>query len=182
MGLLKPSKGNLIVDGQNIYDPQKPEILFSWRKAIAHVPQNIYLSDSSIAENIAFGIPKEKISMKRVKECAKSAQIEKFINSLEKGYSTFVGERGIKLSGGQRQRIGIARALYKRSSILIFDEATSALDNETEVATIDGLKNLGDHLTTIIIAHRLSTLKYCDKIITLDKGKVKSLENSKDFL
>ena len=120
--------------------------------------------------------------MKRVKECAKSAQIEKFINSLEKGYSTFVGERGIKLSGGQRQRIGIARALYKRSSILIFDEATSALDNETEVATIDGLKNLGDHLTTIIIAHRLSTLKYCDKIITLDKGKVKSLENSKDFL
>ena len=132
MGLLAPTKGQILLSGQDLYDPSCPERLLAWRKSIAHVPQNIYLADSSIAENIAFGVSCDCIDMDRVERVAQQAQISGFIESLPGGYASFVGERGVRLSGGQRQRIGIARALYKQASLIILDEATSALDMKTE--------------------------------------------------
>jgi ABC-type multidrug transport system fused ATPase/permease subunit len=168
MGLLKPTKGFLRIDNQ-IIDEENHR---SWQIIIAHVPQAIYLSDTSLAENIAFGIEVDKIDMKRVKEAAEKAQIAETIEALPQKYKTFVGERGIRLSGGQRQRIGIARALYKKAQVIVFDEATSALDNETELAVMEGIENLADDLTILIVAHRVSTLKRCDKIFRMDKGEV----------
>jgi len=141
----------------------------SWQVRIAHVPQNIYLSDSTIEENIAFGIPVNEINHQRVKEAAKQAQIADMIDSSENGYQTLVGERGVRLSGGQRQRISIARALYKKADVLIFDEATSSLDTETEEVVMSAIDKLGENLTILIIAHRLTTLKGCNKIVKLDK-------------
>ena len=182
MGLLKPSKGAIYIDGLNIFSPENHKRLLAWRKSIAHVPQNIYLSDSTIAENIAFGIPKNLISMSLVKKAAKRAQIDKFIESQKKGYSTIVGERGIKLSGGEKQRICIARALYKKAKILIFDEATSSLDVETEIAIINVIEKLNKDLTIIMIAHRESTLKRCNKIIKLDTGKIIAIETPEKLL
>ena len=140
MGLLKPIEGNLIVDGKKIYKRNQPQKLFQWRLAISHVPQNIFLSDNSIAENIAFGISQKDIDMKRVIKAAETAQIADFIEASKLKYNTKIGENGIKLSGGQRQRIGIARALYQNSQIIVFDEATSALDNKTEDNVIQSLK------------------------------------------
>ena len=124
------------------------------------------------AENIAFGVPNELIDFKRVKLAANLAQIDDFIEKSENGYNTFVGERGVQISGGQRQRIGIARALYKQCEVLIFDEATSALDNQTEQEVMDAIYKLNSDLTILIIAHRLTSLKDCDKIIELHKGKI----------
>ena len=163
MGLLSPTTGALNIDEQLITSENKR----SWQLHIAHVPQTIYLSDSTIEENIAFGIPKEQIDHQQVKKVAKQAQIAKLIEGWKDGYQTFVGERGIRLSGGQRQRIGIARALYKKANVLIFDEATSALDNDTEQAVMDAIEGLGRDLTILIIAHRLTTLKVCDQIVKL---------------
>jgi len=163
MGLLEPSAGRITVDGI-VLDRRE---LRSWQRNIAHVPQVIYLADASLAENIAFGVPPGNIEMKRVKEAARKAHIDDFIESSPQGYQALVGERGIRLSGGQRQRIGIARALYKQASILIFDEATSALDHETEQAVMHEIEELSSDLTILIIAHRLSTLKKCDQIIEL---------------
>ncbi len=163
MGLLPATEGNLIIDDQPINDKNQR----SWQAHIAHVPQNIYLSDSSIEENIAFGISKDKIDHQQVKIAAQQAQIDKLIEQWPEGYNTFVGERGVRLSGGQRQRIGIARALYKKANVLIFDEATSALDNETEREVMEALKYLGSEITVLIIAHRLTTLKNCDKVVRL---------------
>jgi len=170
MGLLPPTEGSLTIDDVSI----NPENRRSWQKNIAHVPQNIYLSDGSIEENIAFGIPKEKIDHQQVEKAAKQAQIAELIEGWSKGYNTFVGEHGIRLSGGQRQRVGIARALYKREAkVLILDEATSALDNETEKSVMESIENLGRELTILIIAHRLTTLKGCDQIVELSKDGVK---------
>ena len=152
MGLLKPTAGEVLVDDVDINDPSNPRILPSWRATISHVPQNIYLSDNSIAENIAFGVKKESIDMDRVKLAAKKAQISEFIESSSGSYESFVGERGIRLSGGQRQRIGIARSLYKTSSILVFDEATSALDETTEQSVMNSIQSLGNEQTIILIA------------------------------
>jgi len=166
MGLLPATEGELIIDNQIINTQNRR----AWQAHIAHVPQNIYLSDSTIEENIAFGIEKEKIDHQRVKNAAQHAQIAHLIEQWKDGYQTFVGERGIRLSGGQRQRIGIARALYKQANVLIFDEATSALDNETEQAVMDAIEDLGKEITVLIIAHRLTTLKGCDKIVKLDKN------------
>lgn len=166
MGLLPETEGELIIDNQIINTQNRR----AWQAHIAHVPQNIYLSDSTIEENIAFGIEKEKIDHQRVKNAAQHAQIAHLIEQWKDGYQTFVGERGIRLSGGQRQRIGIARALYKQANVLIFDEATSALDNETEQAVMDAIEDLGKEITVLIIAHRLTTLKGCDKIVKLDKN------------
>ena len=132
MGLLRPTKGTIYVDGKDIHDQEYPNRIRSWRRSISHVPQDIFLSDSTIAKNIAFGIDENLISFKKLKECAKKAQIHEFITSTKDGYSTKVGERGVRLSGGQLQRIAIARALYRNSKILVFDEATSALDKTTE--------------------------------------------------
>lgn len=163
MGLLKPSSGRITVDG-TVLDERN---LRSWKRNIAHVPQAIYLADTSLAENIAFGIPPENIDMKRVNEAARQAHIADFIESSPEGYQALVGERGIRLSGGQRQRIGIARALYKQATVLVFDEATSALDHETEQAVMEAIEGLSADLTILIIAHRLTTLKNCTQIIEL---------------
>ena len=172
MGLLTPTTGRLLVDGEDLHDPAHPERLVAWRAAIAHVPQSIYLADSSIAENIAFGVPRHQIDLARVKQAAAQAQIAGFIEAGQHGYESFVGERGIRLSGGQRQRIGIARALYKQAKVLVFDEATSALDTSTEQAVMAAVEGLSSQLTIVIIAHRLSTVQGCDRVVYLEKGKV----------
>jgi ATP-binding cassette subfamily B protein len=145
----------------------------AWQAHIAHVPQNIFLSDSTIEENIAFGTPIEKIDHQQVKKAAKEAQIGESIAQWKDGYQTLIGERGIRLSGGQRQRVSIARALYKKADVLIFDEATSALDSETEESVMKAIEGLEEKLTILIIAHRLTTLKGCDRVVKLDKDNVK---------
>ena len=172
MGLLEPTCGRVLVDGADLHDPDHQERLPGWRAAIAHVPQNIYLADNSIAENIAFGVPTQQIDIDRVKQAAAQAQIASFIEASQDGYQTFVGERGIRLSGGQRQRIGIARALYKQARVLVLDEATSALDIATEQAVMDSLNHLSNKLTIMMIAHRLSTVRRCDRVIKLDNGRL----------
>ena len=171
MSLLLPSKGKVLVDGKTI----GLNNLKGWQKNIAHVPQTIFLSDSSIEENIAFGISLSNIDNKRVKWAAKQAQIDDIIDSWPKGYKTIIGERGIRLSGGQRQRIGIARALYKSAKVIIFDEATSALDNNTEIEIIKSIEALQKDLTIIIVAHRLTSLKNCEMIVEIEKGNIKRL-------
>ena len=172
MGLLAPTGGQILVDNLDLHDSNHPERLLAWRSAIAHVPQNIYLADCSIAENIAFGISKDQIDFDRVRLAAQQAQIASFIEASPDGYDSFVGERGIRLSGGQRQRLGIARALYKQAQVLILDEATSALDNDTEQAVMDAINQLDRNLTVVMIAHRLSTVAKCDRVIRLDHGRV----------
>jgi ABC-type multidrug transport system fused ATPase/permease subunit len=172
MGLLAPSGGRVLVDGADLHDPAHPERLAAWRAAIAHVPQSIYLADSSIAENIAFGVPRQQIDLARVKQAAEQAQIASFIEASPEGYRSFVGERGIRLSGGQRQRIGIARALFKQARVLVFDEATSALDTGTEEALMAEVEGLSKELTIVMIAHRLGTVQRCDRIIRLEHGSV----------
>lgn len=172
MGLLSPTQGKILVDELDLHDPGHPERLLAWRASLAHVPQSIYLADSSIAENIAFGVPKEKIDFDRVRLAAEQAQIASFIEASPDGYDSFVGERGIRLSGGQRQRLGIARALYKQAQVLILDEATSALDNDTEQAVMDAINQLDRNLTVVMIAHRLSTVAKCDRVIRLDHGRL----------
>ncbi len=177
MSLLSPAVGNVSVDNQIITDKNKN----AWRARIAHVPQNIYISDSTIEENIAFGVPEYEINHQKVREVARRAQISELIEGWKEGYKTPVGECGIRLSGGQRQRIGIARALYKKSDVLIFDEATSALDNDTEDAVMKAIESLRGELTILIIAHRLSTLKKCNKIIKLTKSKGIEIVRYKDI-
>ena len=172
MGLLAPSAGRVLVDGADLHDPAYPERLAAWRAAIAHVPQSIYLADSSIAENIAFGVPRQQIDLARVQQAAAQAQIASFIEASPEGYGSFVGERGVRLSGGQRQRIGIARALYKQARVLVFDEATSALDTGTEEAVMAAVEGLSKELTIVMIAHRLSTVQRCDRVIRLAQGAV----------
>jgi ATP-binding cassette subfamily B protein len=168
MGLLIPTEGEILVDDQCVSGNH----LRAWQQSIAHVPQNIYLADTTLAENIAFGVPVNDIDMNRVQQAARQAQIADFIESHPEGYKAYVGERGIRLSGGQRQRIGIARALYKQASVLVFDEATSALDNDTEQAVMNAIEGLSRDLTILLIAHRLTTLHRCDIIVELENGKV----------
>ncbi len=177
MALLMPCEGRLLVDEEPIVGPR----VRSWQRTIAHVPQSIYLSDSTMAENIAFGVSREKIDLERVRIAAHQAQIADFIESRPEGYDALVGERGVRLSGGQRQRIGIARALYKQASVLILDEATSALDNATEQSVMDSIDSLDRDLTVLLIAHRLSTIKRCDSIVELAQGRVKA-EGSYDAI
>ncbi len=169
MGLLQPTDGTIQIDGK----PLSAANNRAWQAHIAHVPQAIFLADSTIEENIAFGIPKSKIDHTLVKQAAQQAQIADIIESWPKKYKTYVGERGIRLSGGQRQRIGIARALYKQANVIIFDEATSALDNDTEQAVMQAIESLGNELTILIIAHRLTTLKNCIQIVELADGGIK---------
>ena len=140
--------------------------------AVLHVPQHIFLADASLTENIAFGVPVEDVSMERVREAASRAMIAEFIDNEPAGYATMVGERGIRLSGGQRQRIGIARALYKQASVLVFDEATSALDSQTEQSIVHSLAGLDREVTVMLVAHRLSTLKDCDMIVEMNDGRI----------
>jgi ATP-binding cassette, subfamily B, bacterial PglK len=168
MALVRPVEGRILVDGQ----PVAEAVQRSWQRSIAHVPQNIYLADTTIAANIAFGVPQDRIDMDRVRDAARRAQIADFIESRAGGYQAIVGERGVSISGGQRQRIGIARALYKQASVLIFDEATNALDTATEAAVMESIDDLDRELTIIFVAHRLSTLQSCDQVIRIDGGRI----------
>ncbi len=168
LGLLQPQRGHITVDGLPLIGEQ----LRSWQSGIAHVPQQIYLSDATIAENIAFGLPREQIDMDRVQQSAKLAHLADFIEQRSLAYQEMVGERGVRLSGGQRQRIGIARALYKQASVIVFDEATSALDNTTEKEVMAAIEGLGHHLTIILIAHRLSTIQNADVVFKFQSGRV----------
>ena len=177
MGLLSPTNGELIIDQKKLTRENRR----SWQIHIAHVPQNIYLSDSTIEENIAFGVPLKDIDHLRVQEAAKQAQISDMIDDSKDGYQTLVGERGVRLSGGQRQRISIARALYKKADVLIFDEATSALDNDTENEVMKAIEGLGEKLTILIIAHRLSTLQTCNRVVKLDKNNVFHIGSYEDI-
>jgi len=169
LGLLTPQDGALLVDGQIINESN----LKSWQANLGYVPQYIYLSDDTVARNIAFGIPDEKIDLATLEHAARLANIDNFIkNELPDGFDTVIGERGIRLSGGQRQRIGIARSLYHDPPVLIFDEATSALDGITEQTILVAMQNIAKLKTIIIIAHRLTTVKHCDLVYMIDKGKV----------
>ena len=168
MNLLQPTEGSISIDGKLLQKVNSK----GWQKHIAHVPQSIYLKDASILENIAFGVPDGLIDLDRVMRAAKFSHLSTVIENLPEGYHTTVGERGVQLSGGQRQRIGIARALYKEADVLIFDEATSALDAETESEVMKSISALNKDLTVFIIAHRLSTLKNCTKIVELADGEI----------
>tara|TARA_X000000950_G_scaffold286857_1_gene397078 strand:- start:653 stop:2443 length:1791 start_codon:yes stop_codon:yes gene_type:complete len=171
LGLIEPSSGTFEVDGKVITNENSR----SWQKSIGYVPQNIYLSDDSVESNIAFGLDSKYINKDTVEKASKIANLHNFvIEELPNQYKTIIGERGIRLSGGQRQRIGIARALYHNPQVLILDEATSALDNQTEIAVMDALDNLSENITVIMIAHRLTTVKKCDKIFLLEDGKIKN--------
>jgi len=164
LGLLEPQAGSLRVDGV----PIDAGNVAAWQRAIGYVPQHIYLADASIAENIAFGVPRADIDAQAVERAARAAQIHDFIaNELKDGYATPIGDRGIRLSGGQRQRIGIARALYRDPPVLFMDEATSALDNETEAALTAAIRGLSGHKTIVVIAHRQASLAGCDTVVSL---------------
>jgi ABC-type multidrug transport system fused ATPase/permease subunit len=168
LGLIQPTKGNIFVFGKDLF--LMPNLLEIWHGKVAHVPQHIYLSDSSFAANIAFGVSAESIDNSRVRYAAQKACISTLIEASPHGYDTLVGERGVRLSGGQRQRIGIARAFYKNADLLVLDEATSALDNRTESEVTQAIDGLSDDLSLIVIAHRLSTLRNCDRIIVIENG------------
>ena len=170
LGLLEAQKGSLEVDGEIITKQNSR----SWQRSIGFVPQHIFLSDNTITENIAFGVEPKDINQEMVEKASKIANLHNFVmDELPKQYKTTIGERGVRLSGGQRQRIGIARALYRNPQILILDEATSALDNQTEKLVMGAINNLSKHITVIIVAHRLTTVKNCDTIFLLDKGQLK---------
>lgn len=170
MGLLKPASGEISIDRTPLTEQNR----LAWQSRISHVPQNIFIADATIAENIALGIKKQDIDMKRVRACARAAQIADFIEGSRKGYAAPVGERGVALSGGQRQRLAFARALYKRAEVLVLDEATSALDFETEREVMRCVSELGTQITVLIIAHRIQTLRDCDTIYQLDQGRISS--------
>lgn len=171
LGLLRPNYGAIKVDEVSILDRQ----LRAWQQSLGYVPQDIFLTDSTVAANIALGIPLEQIDHEQVIHCSRMAQVHDFIiKDMPEQYHTLVGERGVRLSGGQRQRIGIARALYHNPAVLVFDEATSALDTVTERAVMEAIDAIAQQKTIIIIAHRLSTVKNCNQIVLLDQGKVKA--------
>ncbi|MBK5944766.1 ABC transporter ATP-binding protein [Halorhodospira halophila] len=169
LGLLRPTEGAITVDGEPVTDTN----LRAWQQALGYVPQEIFLTDASVAENIALGVPPERIDHEQVERCARMAQLHDFVvHEMPQQYETVVGERGVRLSGGQRQRIGIARALYHDPSVLVFDEATSALDNVTEKAVMEAIDALQNQKTIILIAHRLSTVRNCDQVVLLEKGQI----------
>jgi ABC-type multidrug transport system fused ATPase/permease subunit len=178
MSLLKPTLGQLMIDDLTITSSNQR----AWQSKIAHVPQGIFLTDGSILENIAFGISHDKINLDRVYTAAKQAQIFELIQALPQGFNTLVGERGIRISGGQRQRIGIARALYKNAEIIILDEATSALDSETEKTLMQSIDMIDSAITILIVAHRITTLKNCSKIIEIGGGGIKRICNYEEAL
>ena len=173
MGLLLPTGGAIKVDGVELTGDR----MRAWQRSVAHVPQSIFLADVSLAENIAFGVSLPSIDFALVQHAARQAQIDEFIEQQALKYQALVGERGVRLSGGQRQRIGIARALYKRASVLIFDEATSALDSETEQAVMQSIEQLSRELTIILIAHRVTTVERCDSVYEVAGGKIRLVDD-----
>ncbi|MBC7656191.1 MAG: ABC transporter ATP-binding protein [Frankiaceae bacterium] len=178
MGLLTPTEGRLSVDGVTIDEGT----VRAWQQWIAHVPQSIYLAGASLGYNIAFGVPADQVAPARIRRAAQQAQILDFIESGAGGFDAQVGERGVRLSGGQRQRIGIARALHKRASLLVFDEATSALDGATEQSVMTTIHSLDRGLTILIIAHRLTTVRHCDQIVMLEDGQVVAIGNYDELM
>ena len=174
MGLIEPISGKIFIDDKQLYDNSEKNItkLISWRKAISHVPQNIFLADASFKENIALGEPNHLINQDLVLRASKIANIHEFINNSKNSYFDIVGERGLRLSGGQRQRIGIARAIYKKRKILILDEATSALDNLTENKVMQSINESFREMTIIMIAHRYSSIKNFDRVIKIENGEI----------
>src|SRR5690606_9850129 len=179
LGLLRPSEGVIVADGIEITD----ERVRAWQRSVGYVPQQIFLADDTVAGNIAFGFPARDIDMAAVERAAGIANLHDFVTrELPDGYETKVGERGVRLSGGQRQRIGIARALYHDPDVLILDEATSALDNLTEQAVMEAVHNLGRKKTIVLIAHRLSTVRNCDEIFLIEKGKLIDQGTYQDLL
>ena len=177
LGLLPPTEGQICIDGT----PVSASNIRGWQDIVGYVPQNIFLFDASIKENIAMGISADDVDLNQVKACAQIANIDKFIEQLPDKYNTVVGERGVRFSGGQLQRLGIARALYHKPAILVFDEATSALDKDTEAAVMESIGSLKGNITLIMIAHRLETLRDCDKILVLDRGRM-SMETTYEKL
>ena len=184
MGILTPNKGNILIDNVELFNQEKQDILSKWKNNIALVPQDVFLYDSSILENIAFCTPKNKIDVKRAINAAKISHADEFICKTNNGYETIVGDKGIKLSGGQKQRLGLSRAIYSNREILILDESTSALDFNTEKLVMESIfkANSNQNLTTITIAHRLSTLRYCDKVVEIDRGEIKKVYDNKEFI
>jgi HlyD family secretion protein len=168
LGLIEPEQGNIKIDGTNLTS----ENIRSWQDSIGVVSQNIFLADSTIRENVAFGLPADEINEGFILNAIKLANLDEFISTLPQGLSTRVGERGVQLSGGQRQRIGIARALYQNASILVFDEATSSLDGITEKKVMDAIYNLSGLKTIIIVAHRLASVKKCSCIYLMHHGEI----------
>jgi len=168
MGLLEPTSGEIKIDNQII----DKDSLDSWQKHVAHVPQNIFLNDDTIMNNVAYGINPKLINKELVKKSIKDADLFEYVSKLERGLDTVIGERGIKLSGGQKQRLAIARALYKQASVIVFDEATSALDIETEFNVMNVVKNFSKDITIIIVAHRIETLKFCDTLYEISNGEI----------
>lgn len=177
MGLLAPTGGAVRVDGAEI-DFHQPG---GWHKLVAHVPQTIFIADASIGENIALGVDRKLIDVERVRRCAEKAQLGDFLDQLPQGLDTMVGERGAWLSGGQRQRIGIARALYKSATVVVLDEATSALDETTESAVMQSIEGLGGDITIIMVAHKMASLRSCDRIIELRDGAIHRIGRFQDF-
>ncbi len=167
LGLLEPQEGAVLVDGVDIRRGMR-----AWNRKLGYIPQTISLLDASIRDNILFGIDKEQVNEKRLQEALQEAQLKDFVDTLEAGLDTVIGEGGVRLSGGQRQRIGIARALYHNPEVLVLDEATSALDNETEAAVMEAIDYLAGSKTLIIIAHRLSTIQNCDLVYQIDGGEI----------
>jgi len=179
LGLLQPDQGEVLIDGFSLNSSNISE----WQKNVGYVPQDIFLIDSSIRENIALGYSNHEIDDERVLKCVKLARLDSFIeNELPEKYSTIVGERGVRLSGGQKQRIGIARALYNDPKFILFDEATSALDNITEEHVMKSLESLSSIKTLLIIAHRITTLRFCKKIIFLEHGKINAIGTFDELL
>jgi ABC-type multidrug transport system fused ATPase/permease subunit len=167
LGLLQPQEGDIQVDGRSIYSN-----LRNWQNLVGYIPQSIFLIDDTLENNIAFGVPKDLIDRQKLYQAIKAAQLEEVVENLPNGLKTVVGERGLLLSGGQRQRVGIARALYHEREILVLDEATAALDNETESLITEAITSLSGKKTLIIIAHRLTTVKHCDRIYLMEKGRI----------
>ena len=175
MTLLSPTYGKMYIDNIDIFNEKNYEKRINWRFSISHVPQDIYISDCSFAENIAFGVPFEKINFNKVKKAAIDSQLHQYIDKQPQKYNTFVGEGGSNLSGGQRQRLAIARALYRDSQVIILDEATSSLDVNTESDILKLVTKLKGKITFLIIAHKINTLSICDRILKIKSGRIEKI-------
>jgi ABC-type multidrug transport system fused ATPase/permease subunit len=178
MGLLQPTSGRILIDDVPLTEAN----ILLWQEQVAHVPQHIFLSDGSILENVAFGVPQKHIDVDRVREACRRAELLDTIDALPEGLNSTVGERGVRLSGGQRQRIGIARALYKQATVLILDEATSALDDAAEASIVDAVRRLGEEYTVLMIAHRLTSLRHCEVIYRVENGRIGQRQGADDLI